>query len=92
MSDYRLSLTVEYPAEAALAVEEDGETALALGEPYVDGHASEYEGPYVVRHAPFLAQTLATEGLLMANDVTVEEIPFFKTTNPSGGYTAIIGE
>ena len=36
-------------------------------------------------------QTLKTENRALRADVTVEAIPFFKTTNPSGGYTAIIG-
>lgn len=36
-------------------------------------------------------QVLQTRMKTMRNDVTVHAIPYTKTTNPSGGYTAIIG-
>ncbi len=36
-------------------------------------------------------QTLPTADTVLREDVTVREIPFYTTTNPSGGYTAIIG-
>ena len=36
-------------------------------------------------------QVLPTRSKTMRDDVTVHAIPYTKTTNPSGGYTAIIG-
>ena len=36
-------------------------------------------------------QTLETRGKKMRDDVTILEIPYYTTTNLSGGYTAIIG-
>ena len=36
-------------------------------------------------------QTLPTKNTLVKKDITVEAIPYYTTTNPSGGYTAIIG-
>lgn len=36
-------------------------------------------------------QVLQTQSKLMIDDVTVHAIPFTRTTNASGGYTAIIG-
>ena len=37
------------------------------------------------------AQTLPTRDTVLHDDVTVEAIPYYTTTNLSGGYTAIIG-
>ena len=49
-----------------------------------------YRGPYTA--IPRMnSQTLATEGLLMANDVTIETIPVTYTTNTYGGKTVVIG-
>lgn len=50
----------------------------------------EYTGTYDVTPT-WEEQRLLTEGKKMTDDVTVEEIPIFKTTNPSGGTTVIIG-
>jgi hypothetical protein len=36
-------------------------------------------------------QVLQTRSKTMRDDVTVHSIPYTKTSNPSGGYTAIIG-
>lgn len=50
----------------------------------------QYDGPYTV--TPRVeAQTLPTTYKTMAHDVTVLEIPYYETSNLSGGYTAIIG-
>lgn len=38
-----------------------------------------------------IAQMLPTKDTLVKTDITVEAIPYYTTTNPSGGYTAIIG-
>lgn len=49
-----------------------------------------YTGEYVVTPTTE-AQTLGTAYKVMTDDVTVHEIPYYETTNPSGGYTVIIG-
>lgn len=51
-----------------------------------------YRGEYTVKPLPFEQTVLDTDGKLMRDDVTVLEIPFYQTSNPSGGYTAIIGD
>lgn len=57
----------------------------ASGEKYPD-----YPGPYEV--TPRVeAQSLSTREQVMREDVIVHAIPYFETTNLSGGYTAIIG-
>lgn len=49
-----------------------------------------YEGEYVVIPKSY-DQNLETKGLRMKDDVTVTEIPYYETTNESGGYTVVIG-
>ena len=50
----------------------------------------EYAGPYQVTPSASV-QTLATRDHVMTDDFSVLEIPYFETSNLSGGYTAIIG-
>lgn len=49
-----------------------------------------YDGSYSVIPSQE-SQTLDTSDLAMRDDVVIEAIPFYLTTNLSGGYTAIIG-
>ena len=51
----------------------------------------EYTGQYTVTPLPNLEQILRTDNKVMRHDVTVEPIPFFKTSNDAGGYTVTIG-
>lgn len=50
-----------------------------------------YEGPYTVVSELHDAQTLATNGKRMTENMTVEPIPVIWTTNPHGGQTVVIG-
>lgn len=57
---------------------------------FVIGDLPYYTGEYTV--TPSLdAQILDTQGKAMRDDVVVLEIPYYETSNPQGGYTAIIG-
>lgn len=49
-----------------------------------------YNGDYEVTPTAY-EQSLETKGLRMTDDVIVNEIPYYETTNESGGYTVIIG-
>lgn len=49
-----------------------------------------YEGEYEIVPSQS-EQTLETASKKMHDDVVVHEIPYYETTNPSGGYTVIIG-
>ncbi len=51
---------------------------------------STYSGPYRVVPSGN-EQKLYTSEKVMADDVTVESIPYFEVSNASGGTTAIIG-
>ena len=56
---------------------------------YIGGEL--YQGDYVV--TPKVdAQTIPTKGKVMAEDVTVKEIPIFRTSNTSGGNTVYIAK
>lgn len=51
-----------------------------------------YQGNYSVTPAPYDKQTLQTDGLLMTDDVTIHEIPYYETSNTSDGTTVYIGK
>ena len=50
-----------------------------------------YDGSFDVTPLPGAEVVLETAGMRMEDDVTVREIPYFETTNESGGYTVVIG-
>ena len=58
----------------------------------VNGKIYYYDGPYEVIPMPYSTQILPTANLAMSTDVSVKEIPYFEVSNPSGGYTATIGD
>lgn len=50
-----------------------------------------YEGEYMV--TPRVeAQTMFTKDKVMMDDVTIKEIPIYRTSNTSGGNTVFIGK
>ncbi len=53
--------------------------------------SAHYAGPYSVVPSED-AQTLATSGLLMDEDVAVAAIPTYRVANAAGGDTFTIGE
>ncbi len=59
--------------------------------PVIATDAPEYEGPYEVTPR-LVEQTLATTNRLMRQDVGIEAIPSFRTTNEGGGYTVVIAQ
>lgn len=50
-----------------------------------------YEGVYEVTPLADFEVVLETQGLFMDNDVTVNKIPYFETSNEAGGTTVYIG-
>lgn len=54
-------------------------------------HEEEYEGEYVVTPRPWNETILETENKILRNNVTVEVIPYYETSNLSGGSTVYIG-
>lgn len=84
--------TTEWEVELAEQYEheliEDGAVIWGADEyiAVVDSDAPEYDGPYEVTPTS-QEQTLDTNGMLMRDDVTVHQVPYYETTNESGGYT-----
>lgn len=58
--------------------------------PFMPVYPTPYEGEYTVVPT-FSEQVLETAGKSMRNDVTVEEIPVHRVSNPAGGVTVSIG-
>lgn len=71
---------------------EPGQFAVDFGEIYeiVSSDVPVYQDAYKVR-PKFSEQTLETEGMLMREDVTVEQIPIYVVSNNYGGTTVTIG-
>ena len=53
--------------------------------------APPYIGSYEAPPVAYADIILNTSGKRMENDVVISEIPYYETSNESGGYTVIIG-
>lgn len=53
--------------------------------------APEYEGEYEVI-PKVIEQKLPTANKLLTEDIKIKEIPYFETSNTSGGHTVFIGK
>lgn len=51
-----------------------------------------YDGDYKIVPGTFGEQVLPTSNRVLKEDVVVKEIPFYETSNDSGGITAYIGK
>ena len=58
----------------------------------ITSDAPDYEGSYVVTPKAHSETVLPTNNRVMRDDVTVLRVPYYETSNPSGGYTAYIAE
>ena len=61
------------------------ETAIQIINP-----TERYEGPYTVTPLAHSETVLETQDKYMDDDVTVLKIPYYETSNLSGGYTVFI--
>lgn len=56
-----------------------------------EGDASPiYEGDYNVLPLAFQETVLQTKNKKLVNDIVIKEIPYYETSNPSGGNTVYI--
>ena len=88
----RVPLAVAVNREAVpLAVAANREAVpFGLAVKIVAGNVPEYTGETVVIPSS-QEQPLYTANKVVRDNITVKEIPFYETSNPGGGYTAIIG-
>lgn len=68
---------------------DDGKVLTVVGGSWAAANLPKYSGSYSVTPTPD-AQTLPTAGRYMDDDVTVKSIPFYETSNTSGGSTIYI--
>lgn len=85
-----INLAVMTDATVILNVAQQEPIGLVAESSISINNAPNYDGPYEVTPRLY-TQGLETEGKLMADDVTVYEIPISRTTNPTGGLTVLIG-
>ena len=75
----------EIPITGKLKIED-----VVFGKIQISGNLSIYNGNYTVTPS-VEEQTLKTANKKMLEDVTVKKIPFYETSNLSGGNTVYIG-
>ena len=75
----------EIPITGKLKIED-----VVFGKIQLSGNLSIYNGDYTVTPS-VEEQTLKTANKKMLEDVTVKKIPFYETSNLSGGNTVYIG-
>lgn len=88
--EFNLIPPSNYPAEIELSlnttVKIDFDVSVEIGK---GGKLPDYEGEYTVK-PKLVEQVLPTNGKSMNDDVTVEEVPVSRVTNPSQGTTVVI--
>lgn len=90
MTVYDYELEMDEVSEPELELDEVSAPGLEIDSQIVIVSGAQYEGSYSV--TPRLdAVVLPTAGLVMRDDLTVEEIPVSRVTNPQDGLTVIIG-
>lgn len=85
-----LRLTIQQDPALSLAVGQNPTLGVSVAESIRGGSYPDYTGAYEITPTTE-EQTLETRRRVMADNVTVHEIPYYETTNESGGYTVIIG-
>ena len=88
--DRRLPMKLNISNNASAALSVSGSAAIPFK---INGRIEYpiYRGPTTVI-PNLVTQTLMTDAHVMPDNVTVKPIPYQETSNPAGGYTAIIGE
>lgn len=83
------NITIAGRLEGSLSAVGALQGTLSRGEGVI---ARTYDGEYTVTPRANVEQVLETNGKLMADDVTVFEIPYFETSNLSGTTVYIANE
>lgn len=81
------------PTVVPMTIGSDGQTiGMTIGAGYSVVAGDTYDGSYEVTPKAWEVQTLATEGKLMLDDVTVFKVPYYETSNVFDGLTVFIAE
>ncbi len=89
MAFYDVPLVIDLEVESDI-LEFDLEVDQTIVVNHIEGER--YDGEYVVTPLAKNEVVLETSGKIMLDDVTVRKVPYFETSNESGGYTVYIGE
>lgn len=89
MAFYDVPLVIDLEVESDI-LEFDLEVDQTIVVNLIEGER--YDGEYVVTPLAKNEVVLETSGKIMLDDVTVRKVPYFETSNESGGYTVYIGE
>lgn len=89
MAFYDVPLVIDLEVESDV-LEFDLEVDQTIVVNHIEG--KRYDGEYVVTPLAKNEVVLETSGKIMLDDVTVRKVPYFETSNESGGYTVYIGE
>ena len=86
-----ISITIPPMPTAVLTVQAPSPVAMTIQAYGVRGDSDYYDGAYTVIPRAWEEVTLATSGKTMRDNVTVQEIPYYRTSNLYGGDTIFIG-
>lgn len=88
----RIELEIGNPGGVVLAIDDDSQAALEMGDAVIiGGTAPIYDGEVEVTPKVNAEQILMTRNHLMMDDVTIHKITVNNVSNPYGGQTVTIG-
>ena len=85
-----LDIEIQTPKQLDIGLDDNAESLSFTIDGSSGGRLPWYDGAYVVDPRK-VEQTLDTKHKSMRNDVVINPIFYQETSNPSGGYTAVIG-
>ena len=83
------------PKRPSISVNIDGnkdDIEVDVGAPHSGTDYPVYTGPTLVKPEAYILQTLQTKQKAVKENIMVFPIPYFETSNPSGGKTIYIGD
>ena len=98
---HEVSVTVEIPTYDVEVTEDNGFTVTINKESDIEmdcetaiiqGYGADYEGSYTAIPKAHSQTILPTNGKTLADNITVQQIPFFETSNPNGKTVYIANE
>lgn len=96
-----VSVTVEIPTYDVqveevngftVTIEKESDIEMACETAIIQGYGADYEGSYTAIPKAFSQTVLPTNGKTLADNITVQQIPFFETSNVSGKTVYIANE
>lgn len=91
--DIHFDAPVIIPVKTSLTVRDNNVSyKFNMDTTIVAGGGPPYDGPYTVNPLAYDPVVLETKGCMMRDDVTVNKVPKYETSNPYGGKTVYIAE